>query len=78
MNSIDFLLNIHDEESFDPYAKIPAKRGELFVSRTPGDDIIYPRETMTGEYVERNSRIAEEGSGNEHSYSVHLSARSSS
>lgn len=53
MNTIDFLLNIHDEESFDPFMKLPAKRGELFVSRTPGDDIIYPRETMTGEYVEK-------------------------
>ena len=53
MNSIDFLINIHDQESFDPYAKTPAKRAELYVSRTPGDDIIYPRETMTGEYVEK-------------------------
>jgi len=53
MNTIDFLINIHDEESFDPYAKTPAKKAELYVSRTPGDDIIYPRETMTGEYVEK-------------------------
>jgi ribA/ribD-fused uncharacterized protein len=53
MNTIDFLINIHDQESFDPYTKTPAKRAELFVSRTPGDDIIYPRETMTGEYVEK-------------------------
>ena len=53
MNTIDFLINIHDEESFDPFTKLPAKKGELYVSRTPGDDIIYPRETMTGEYVEK-------------------------
>jgi ribA/ribD-fused uncharacterized protein len=53
MNSIDFLLNITDEETLDPITKHIGKKGELYVSRTPGDDIIYPRETMTGEYVEK-------------------------
>jgi len=53
MNSIDFLLNITDEETLDPITKNIGKKGELYVSRTPGDDIIYPRETMTGEYVEK-------------------------
>ena len=53
MNTIDFLITIDDAESFDTLTKSPAKKGTLYVSRTPGDDIIYPRETMTGEYVER-------------------------
>ena len=53
MNSIDFLLTIEDEEAYDTFTQTPAKKGNLYVSRTPGDDIIYPRETMTGEYVER-------------------------
>lgn len=51
MNTIDFLLKLSPEDSFDPINKVKAKRGELYVSRTAGDDIIYPRETMTGEYV---------------------------
>lgn len=50
-NSIDFLLKIKDEETFDPLLNQKAKKGELYVSRTPSDDIVYPRETMTGEYV---------------------------
>ena len=49
-NSIDFLVQILPEETFDAVNKIRVKRGELYVSRTPGTDIIYPRETMTGEY----------------------------
>lgn len=49
-NSIDFLIKISNDETFDPVFKSKAKKGELYVSRTPNDDIIYPRETMTGEY----------------------------
>ena len=52
-NSIDFLLKISRDETFDPIAKTKAKRGELYVSRSPSDDIVYPRETMTGEYTPR-------------------------
>jgi ribA/ribD-fused uncharacterized protein len=51
MNTIDFLIKIAGDETFDPITKNKAKRGELYVSRTPGEDIIYPRETITGEYV---------------------------
>jgi hypothetical protein len=52
-NSIDFLVTIDDKEGFDPVLNVPAKQGQLYVSRTPRDDnIIYPRETMTGEYTE--------------------------
>ena len=52
-NSIDFLVTIDEKEGFDPVLNVPAKQGQLYVSRTPRDDnIIYPRETMTGEYTE--------------------------
>ena len=52
-NSIDFLVTIDEKEGFDPVLNVPAKQGQLCVSRTPMDNnIIYPRETMTGEYVE--------------------------
>ena len=52
-NSIDFLVTIDDKEGFDPVLNVPAKQGQLYVSRTPMDNnVIYPRETMTGEYSE--------------------------
>jgi ribA/ribD-fused uncharacterized protein len=51
LNTIDFLIKISSDETFDPIIKSRAKRGELYVSRSPGEDIVYPRETMTGEYV---------------------------
>ena len=51
LNTIDFLIKISSDETFDPVDKVKAKKGDLYVSRTPGDDIVYPRETMTGEYV---------------------------
>jgi ribA/ribD-fused uncharacterized protein len=52
-NSIDFLLQLSSEETFDPIAKSRARKGELYVSRSQGDSFIFPRETMTGEYVEK-------------------------
>ena len=51
LNTIDFLLKILPEETFDSKNDTKAKRGELYVSRTIKDDIIDPRGTMTGEYV---------------------------
>ena len=51
LNTIDFLIKISKEETFDPIEKSKARKAELYVSRSPGDDIVYPRETMTGEYV---------------------------
>ena len=51
LNTVDFLIKISTEETFDPIEKSKARKGELYVSRTPGEDVIYPRETMTGEYV---------------------------
>jgi ribA/ribD-fused uncharacterized protein len=53
LNTVDFLIKISPEEAFDPVAKVKAKKAELYVSRTPGEDIVYPRETMTGEYTPR-------------------------
>ena len=52
-NSIDFLVRISDDVSFDPVMRRQVKKGELYVSRNASDDIIYPRETMNGEYVPR-------------------------
>ena len=50
-NSIDFLLRYSSEDMNDPITGQRAKKGELYVSKSPGDDIVYPRETMNGEYV---------------------------
>lgn len=50
-NSIDFLVKIYPEDTIDPATGEKAKQGELYVSRTPDSDFIYPRETMNGEYV---------------------------
>lgn len=50
-NSIDFLVRFKVASTYDPGLGKMAARGTLFVSRSPGTDIIYPCETMTGEYV---------------------------
>lgn len=52
-NSIDFLLQLKPEETYDPILKTKARNGELYVSRSPGDSFVFPRETMTGEYIEK-------------------------
>jgi ribA/ribD-fused uncharacterized protein len=49
-NSIDFLVRFKMGESYDPLMNQRVVRGNLFVGRNPGSDIIYPCETMTGEY----------------------------
>jgi hypothetical protein len=51
-NSIDFLLKIVPTSTYDVVRKTMVREGKLYVSRTPGEDIIYPCETMTGEYVQ--------------------------
>ena len=51
-NSIDFLVKISPDETYDSTINSKAKKGMLFVSRSPGDDIIYPRETLNGEYIQ--------------------------
>lgn len=50
-NSIDFLVRISAEDSFDSVLNKRVKKGELYVTKTKGDDIVYPRETLSGEYV---------------------------
>jgi ribA/ribD-fused uncharacterized protein len=49
-NSIDFLVSLSKTESFDPVLGQSTAKGTLFVGRTPGTDIVYPCETLTGEY----------------------------
>ena len=49
-NSIDFLVKFKNGESFDTALGKRVVKGTLYVSRTPGD-IVYPCETMTGEYT---------------------------
>lgn len=49
-NSIDFLVSFKMGESYDPVVSQRVVRGNLYVSRTPGSDIVYPCETLTGEY----------------------------
>lgn len=50
-NSIDFLLRFDETPTYDVNLKQMVKVGSLYVSRTPGTDIVNPCETMTGEYV---------------------------
>ena len=50
-NSIDFLLRFKPEESYDPVQDESVYKGTLYISRSPGSDIIYPCETLTGEYT---------------------------
>lgn len=51
-NTIDFLVKFVDAApEFDAASSQMARKGMLFISRTPGEDIIYPCETITGEYV---------------------------
>jgi ribA/ribD-fused uncharacterized protein len=50
-NSIDFLVKFEDAPVYDVAKKQMMKNGTLYVGRTPGLDILYPCETLTGEYV---------------------------
>lgn len=50
-NSIDFLVRLQSKESYDPVTDKNVFKGTLYVSRQSGNEIIYPCETMTGEYV---------------------------
>jgi len=51
LNSIDFLLRYTPGESYDPVLNTRAVKGTLYVGRTPGNEILYPCETITGEYT---------------------------
>ena len=50
-NSIDFLVRYKPGDSYDPVLKQAIVKGTLYVSRSPGTDLVYPCETITGEYV---------------------------
>lgn len=50
-NSIDFLVKFEEAPIYDVVKKEMVKNGTLYVGRTPGLDILYPCETLTGEYV---------------------------
>ena len=50
-NSIDFLLRYKPGESYDTTLKSHVFKGTLYVGRNRGSDILYPRETLTGEYT---------------------------
>jgi len=50
-NSIDFLVKFEEVPMYDVGTKEMVKKGTLYVGRTPGLDILYPCETLTGEYV---------------------------
>jgi ribA/ribD-fused uncharacterized protein len=49
-NSIDFLLRM-GEETYDPVLDTRVRRGSLYIGRRPTDSILYPCETLTGEFV---------------------------
>ena len=50
-NSIDFLLRMKGEDTYDTVMNTRVRQGELYVSRSPKDYVIYPRETMNKEYI---------------------------
>jgi len=50
-NSIDFLIKLSDEQTYDPVIDSRVRKGELYVGRSSYDSVLYPCETLTGEYV---------------------------
>ncbi len=48
-NSIDFLVRFTETVGVDPVLKKPAQKADVYVGMTPGDYIISPCETLTGE-----------------------------
>jgi ribA/ribD-fused uncharacterized protein len=50
-NSIDFLVKLTSGDAYDPVLDRPVRKGTLYVARNPGTDILYPCETLTGEYT---------------------------
>lgn len=53
-NSIDFLIKFTNEETYDPVLNTQVRKGHLFVSQRIGDVLLYPCETMTGEFVSKD------------------------
>ena len=52
-NSIDFLLRLSTDFTFDPILDTKVCKGELYVTQRDNDIILYPCETMTGEFVQK-------------------------
>jgi ribA/ribD-fused uncharacterized protein len=52
-NSIDFLLKLSKDTLFDPVLEQEVRKGELYISKSITDTVLYPCDTMTGEYVPR-------------------------
>lgn len=50
-NSIDFLVRFKPTETYDPALNKQVVKGTVYVSRNPGSDILFPCETLTGEYI---------------------------
>jgi ribA/ribD-fused uncharacterized protein len=50
-NSIDFLVRFKSAELYDPALDKQVVKGTVYVSRNPGSDILFPCETLTGEYI---------------------------
>lgn len=51
-NTIDFLLRMDESKTvYDPILKKDVREGMLFISKNPGTELLYPCETMTGEYI---------------------------
>ena len=50
-NSIDFLVKFKAGDDYDVVLKKAVFQGQLYIGRTRGSDIVYPCETMTGEYT---------------------------
>jgi len=50
-NSIDFLLKLSADETYDAVMDTRVRKGSLYVGRGVNDTIIYPCETITGEFV---------------------------
>lgn len=50
-NSIDFLVRYKSGESFDPVTQSRVFKGTVYIGRNPGSDVVYPCETITGEYA---------------------------
>lgn len=62
-NSIDFLVRYENTPEYDVQLKQMIKKGTLYVGRSPGEDFVYPCETLTGEYVPPKLPVDMEGSG---------------
>jgi hypothetical protein len=57
-NSIDFLVKFEPGDFFDPVTAEKSKKGTLFVTLSPYEYFVKPREQVTGEYVPKEVESA--------------------